>query len=168
MKTKLIIRPECIADYATIGDLQARAFGNRVSEPLVVALLRRRRSFDPELSLVAEIDGRIIGHVLFSPHQIRLLDQTVPAVNLAPIAVDPAFQGQGIGSRLIAEGHAVAAARGYTISFLLGHPTYYPRFGYRTRAYGSAQLAVSIDALPDDLLEIHDPTNGDVPALYEL
>ncbi|HCJ35065.1 MAG TPA: hypothetical protein DHV65_12310 [Ktedonobacter sp.] len=166
--TQMIIRPECIADYATIGVLQARAFGNRVGEPLIVALLRQRRSFDPELSLVAEIDGRIIGHVLFSPHQIRLLDQIVPAVNLAPIAVDPAYQGRGIGSRLIAEGHAVAAARGYTVSFLLGHPTYYPRFGYRTHAYGSAQVAVSVDALPDDLLEIRDPTYEDVPALHEL
>jgi predicted N-acetyltransferase YhbS len=101
--TKILIRPERVTDYAEISSLHACAFGNRLGEPLIVALHRQRRAFDPELSLVAEIDGRLIGHVLFSPHHIRLLGSTVPAVNLAPIAVQPAYQGQGIGGQLITE-----------------------------------------------------------------
>ncbi len=166
--TKLFIRPERITDYAEIASLHARAFDNRVGEPLVVALHRQRRVFDPELSLVAEIDGHLVGHVLFSPHQIRLLDSTVSAVNLAPIAVQPAYQGQGIGGQLIAEGHAIAASRGYTVSFLLGHPSYYPRFGYHTHAYGSSQLVLPIEVSSHEPLEVRAPTDEDVPALYEL
>ncbi len=162
------IRPEQVSDYAEIGALHARAFGNRTGEPLVVALLRQRRVFDPQLSLVAEIDGRIVGHVLFSPYQMRLLDQTVPVVNLAPIAVDPSHQGQSIGGRLIAEGHAVAAAKGFLISILLGHPTYYPRFGYHTHAFGSSQLTLSINASESEVLEVRGPTHEDVPALAQL
>src|SRR5581483_12018975 len=52
--SELLIRAETVADYAALGDLHARAFGNRAGEPLIVALLRQRRGFDPELSLIAE------------------------------------------------------------------------------------------------------------------
>jgi putative acetyltransferase len=165
---KILIRPERVSDYAEIAALNARAFDNRTGEPLVVALQRQRRVFDPELSLVAESDGHVVGHVLFSPHQMRLLDVSVPTVNLAPIAVEPAYQRQGIGGKLIAEGHAVAASKGYTVSILLGHPTYYPRFGYQTHAYGSAQLTLSTTAPAPEQLEVHKPTDEDVAALCEL
>jgi putative acetyltransferase len=166
--SKILIRPERVADYAGIASLHARAFGNRTGEPLVVALYRQSRVFDPELSLVAEIDGQIVGHVLFSPHQMRLLDSSVSAVNLAPIAVEPAYQGQGIGGQLIVEGHAIAASKGYSVSFLLGHTTYYPRFGYRTHAYGSSQLLLSIEVSSHEELEVRSPINEDVPVLCEL
>jgi putative acetyltransferase len=165
---KIGIRPERVTDYAEIASLHTRAFNNRTGEPLVVALHRQQRMFDPELSLVAEIDGHLVGHVLFSPHQMRLLDSTVPAVNLAPIAVQPAYQGQGIGGRLITEGHAIAASKGYSMSFLLGHPTYYPRFGYHTHAYGSSQLLLPLEEPFHELLEVRGPTDEDVPALGEL
>jgi putative acetyltransferase len=166
--TRWIIRPESITDYPDIGLLQARAFGNRAGEALIIALLRQRRAFDPELSLVAETNGRVVGHVLFSPHQMRLLNQVVRSVNLAPIAVDPVYQGRGIGGQLIIEGHKIAAAKGYTVSILLGHTSYYPRFGYHTHAFGSAQVVVPINAHTDNLLDVHSPTSEDVPDLYEL
>ena len=149
----ITIRHEQITDYATIGELHARAFGNRAAESTIVALLRLRRAFDPELSLVAEIDGRVIGHALFSPYQIRLLGQTIPAVNLAPIAVEPKYQGQGIGGHLILEGHRLAATRGYLVCFLLGHTSYYPRFGYQTHAFGSAQVLVRSDEILGSVLD---------------
>ena len=164
----LSIRYETIADYAAIADLQARTFGHRAAEAIIVALHRHRSAFDPELSLVAQIDDQIVGHVLFSPHRMRLLDQTVPAVNLAPIAIDPPYQRQGIGGRLIAEGHGVATAKGYVVSFLLGHTDYYPRFGYRMHAYGSAQTTVAVNALAGEPLEQRSPTSFDVPALRAL
>ena len=164
----ITIRQELVTDYATIGALHAQAFGNRAVESTIVALLRQRRSFDPELSLVAEIDGRVIGHALFSPYQIRLLGHTIPAVNLAPIAVEPKYQGQGIGGQLIFEGHRLAAARGNLVSFLLGHTSYYPRFGYQTHAFGSAQVVVKSDEIFGKLLDTRGPTNEDVAMLHTL
>ena len=164
----ITIRQEQITDYATIGELHARAFGNRAAESTIVALLRQRRAFDPELSLVAEIDGRLIGHALFSPYQIRLLGLTIPAVNLAPIAVDPKYQGQGIGGQLILEGHRLAVAKGDLVSFLLGHTSYYPRFGYQTHAFGSAQVMVRSDEILGNVLDTRSPKNEDVARLHAL
>jgi putative acetyltransferase len=172
----MTIRPETTADYAAIADLHARAFGHRAGEALIVALHRQRAAFDPDLSLVAEEEGRVVGHVLFSPHRLRLLDQDVRAVNLAPIAVEPASQGRGIGGRLIGEGHTVAAGKGYAISFLLGHTSYYPRFGYRTHAFGAARTTAPMAPFisptgatpPTGSLEWRDLTPTDVPGLRAL
>jgi putative acetyltransferase len=166
--TTMIIRPERVTDYSEIALLNAIAFGNRAVEASIVALLRQRRTFDPELSLVAERDGRVIGHVLFSPYKLRLLDRTIPAVNLAPLAMHPAYQGQGIGGQLINEGHRIAREKGYEVSVLLGHPTYYPRFGYHTHAYGTAQMVISMNAIHEDRLETRSPTNEDVSLLHNL
>jgi len=165
MQSSLAIRPETVHDYAAIADLHACAFGNRSHEPMVVTLLRHRAAFDPELSLVADRDGRVVGHVLFSPHTIRLLGHVVRAVNLAPIAVEPARQGQGIGGALIEEGHRIARARGYAVSFLLGHSSYYPRFGYRTRAYGWSQVTVVTEGLTAERLEVQAPRPDDIDPL---
>jgi len=113
----MLIRPERVTDYPGIATVHARAFSTQRGVPLIVTLQCQRREFDPELSLLAEVDGRIAGHILFSPYQMRLLDQTIPSVNLSPLGIDPAYQRQGIGGRLIAEGHAIAAAKGYLPKF---------------------------------------------------
>jgi predicted N-acetyltransferase YhbS len=146
------VRPETIADYPAIADVNVRAFG-KGREALIVSLHRHRTGFDPELSLVAERDGTVIGHALFSAHTIRLLDADVPAVILGPIAVLPEHQGQGIGGALIEEGHGVAAAKGNAVSFLIGHRTYYPRFGYRINAYGEWIVQVPVAGLGESELE---------------
>lgn len=164
----ITIRPETVADYADIANLHVRAFNNRADVPAIVALQRQRRSFDPTLLLVAERNGRVLGHVMFMPEQIRLLGQTVPAVNLSPIAIEPACQRQGVGGLLIREGHTLAAAKGYKFSILLGHDTYYPRFGYHVRAYGPSQMAVAHSSPADDVLETRRPTSADMAALQEL
>lgn len=148
------IRAEQPEDYAAIADIHVRAFGNRPVEAMIVALHRHHPAFDPELSLVAEVRGRVVGHVLFSPHLIRLLDENVRSVNLAPIAVLPELQGQGIGSALIRQGHDRARSKRFAVSYLLGHRSYYPRFGYRSRAFGSAQArAATPVAAPQSLTE---------------
>lgn len=161
------IRPETVQDYPAIAAINARAFGFAPSEALIVALARHHPAFDPELSLVAELDGRVIGHVLFTRQVIRLLNADVPAVLLAPIAVDPAYHGQGFGGALIVEGHNIARAKGYTLSFLLGHATYYPRFGYRTGVYGASSVTVTAGEAVESL-ETRPPTEADVPALQAL
>lgn len=164
----MLIRPETVADYAAIARIHARAFGQRAAEAVIVALLRQRRAFDPELALVAELDGEIVGHILFSPYQMNLLGQTLPAVNLAPVAVDPLHQNQGIGSHLIREGHAIAAAKGYRVSVLLGHTAYYPRFGYQTSAFAHTQVLATPAALPHLSLATRNPSDDDLPALHNL
>jgi predicted N-acetyltransferase YhbS len=163
------IRHETIADYAAIARVNARAFADDPKVGLIPTLHRQRARFDPELSLVAEQDGRIIGHVLFSPQTIRLLGQDVDVVNLSPLAVDPDFQRQGIGGMLVREGHRVAAAKGYPLSFLIGHPPYYPRFGYLQRAFGGSSLKVATAGFPVGDLETHPLlSEADIPALRDL
>ena len=76
---------------------------------------------------MAESDGRVAGHILFT--EIRIADTTQLA--LAPLSVVPSLQRMGIGGQLIREGHRIAKEMGYTFSVVLGHPDYYPRFGYR-------------------------------------
>jgi predicted N-acetyltransferase YhbS len=162
------IRPERVTDYAAIADVNARAFGNRASEPAIVALHRQRVAFDPELSLVAEAEGRVVGHALFSPRTVRLLGRDVPAVSLAPIAVLPEAQRQGIGGRLIEEGHRVARTKGFPFSFLIGHADYYPRFGYEQHAYGFSRVTVPVRELPAGSLEERAPAPHDLSGLQEL
>ena len=164
----MLIRPERVTDYPGIATVHTRAFSAQRGVPLIVTLQRQRREFDPELSLLAEVDGRLAGHILFSPYQMRLLDQTIPSVNLSPLGIDPAYQRQGIGGRLIAEGHAIAAAKGYLVSTVLGHPTYYPKFGYQTHAFGSTQLTLPSDPAARPILETRSPTEEDIPALHAL
>jgi putative acetyltransferase len=175
MNKSLVIRPETLSDYAPIADVNVQAFDNRAAEALIVTLLRNRGRFDPELSLVTEIEGRIVGHVLFSPYDVQVLGESVPAVNLAPIAVHPAHQKQGIGGRLIREGHQIARSKGYKFSLLVGHPTYYPRLGYKVRAYGtsSLKLPTASHAFASLLSErvrltVRGPEARDVPLLRDL
>lgn len=143
----MLIRAETIQDYPAIGELVYRAFAPEVNVPFIIALSRQLRAFDPQLSLVAEIDGRVVGHGLFMPQLIRLMDQEVPSVNLSPLAVDPAYQKQGVGAAIMREGHRLAAQKGMAVSFLLGHDTYYPRLGYQTHAYGASSLEVNVASL---------------------
>lgn len=164
----MIIRSETTRDYAAIAAVNVHAFDNRATEALIVTLHRHRPAFDPELSLVAEHDGRIVGHVLFSPRSIRLLDHDVAAVNLAPIAVDPKVQKTGIGARLIQEGHARAREKGYELSFLLGHTSYYPRFGYLMHAFGGSSVTVATADLPHEDLSGCSPTQADILVLRDL
>lgn len=164
------IRHETVQDYAAIGDLNAQAFDGQPMVGYLVSMLRHYKHFDPELSIVAEIDGQIVGHVLFTPRVIRLLGQDMQTVNLSPIAVDPAHQGKGIGGAIIQAGHDAARAKGYALSVLVGHPTYYPRFGYVQHIYGSATVEVTASSLPqiDNSLTTRTPEAGDIPALVEL
>lgn len=119
-----------------------------MGEVPLISVLRNRATFDPDLSLVAELHGEIIGHVLFTPQQACVKGETLDAVILAPIAVHPDFQKRGVGSMLIEEGHKRAVQKGFQFSLLLGHSSYYPRFGYRTNMFGSSHIRIHVNDIP--------------------
>jgi putative acetyltransferase len=166
----LNIRAETIADTQTIADINRRAFGG-LFEPQIVALARQHASYDPALSLVAERDGQIVGHALFLRHRMRLMGEEVAIVGLGPIAAAPEFQKQGVGGALIEAGHSLARERGCVLSLLLGHDTYYPRFGYRTHQHGAASVEVTramLSGISSITLERRAPIDADIPALIAL
>lgn len=126
----VIIRREKAADQSVIYSLVKSAFASAEhadgTEHDLVNALRRGEAYVPQLSLVAEMDGRIVGHIMFTKAKIG--DTTVLA--LAPLSVLPEYQRRGVGSALIQEGHRIAGELGYGYSIVLGSETYYPRLGY--------------------------------------
>lgn len=139
---QVIIRPETEADYPSVFDLTEQAFRTlEISdhrEQYLIERLRLSSSFVPELSLVAcTDDDLIVGHILLTKIQIEDGSVNHEALILAPVSVLPAFQNQGIGSRLICAAHDAARELGFGAVVLVGHEHYYPRFGYRLcRLYG--------------------------------
>lgn len=122
---ELTIRPETGGDVAAIREVEEAAFGQPDEADLVDRL---RDDGEVLLSLVAEVDGRIEGHILFT--RLWIDPGSVPAVALAPLAVSPTWQRRGIGGRLIEAGLEVLRQQDERIVFVLGHPSYYPRFGF--------------------------------------
>lgn len=121
------IRREQPQDIAAIWRVNEAAF-SRPGEADLVDALRQRGAIT--LSLVAEQDGVIIGHILFSPVIITAEDGLVTAVGLGPLAVSPAHQRTGVGSRLVQTGLDILRQASHTLVIVLGHATYYPRFGF--------------------------------------
>ena len=126
----LTVRAEAPEDFEAIGEVNRQAFGGEDEARLVGAL---RAGGYARLSLVAEEGGRVVGHILFSDLPIVTQRCTLQALSLAPLAVLPDRQRQGIGSRLVREGLRACADAGHRIVVVLGHPDYYPRFGFSSR-----------------------------------
>jgi putative acetyltransferase len=123
----LLTRPETAADHEAVRHVHRLAFGQDDEARLVEAL---RAGGYARVSLLAESDGQVVGHVLFSDLPIITQDGSVGALALAPLAVLPACQGQGIGSALVRRGLAACRERGHRIVVVLGHPDFYPCFGF--------------------------------------
>ena len=121
------IRPEQEADHQQIRIINTSAFETDAEANLVDAL---RQSDIPIISLVAEDENQLIGHILFSPVSLAGQAPACAIAGLAPMAVLPAWQGKGVGSRLVREGLKYCAEAGYVAVVVLGHPDYYPRFGF--------------------------------------
>jgi len=133
---KLLIREETQADYDAIREVNKLAFGGD-DEARLVDQLRATGHF--LVSLVAVECDRVVGHILFGDLPIETSRGAIPAASLAPMAVRPEFQRRGIGSALVNAGLAACRERGKAVVIVLGHETYYPRFGF------SAQLAKPIE-----------------------
>jgi putative acetyltransferase len=130
-----VIRAERAEDIVRVRDVNLRAFDTPLEAKLVDAL---RRDADPIISLVA-VDGRaLVGHILFSPVTV-LLQPDLRVMGLAPMAVTPERQRQGIGSALVREGLAACERLGAAAVVVVGHAHYYPRFGFvPASSYGLA------------------------------
>jgi putative acetyltransferase len=123
------VRVETDADHDAVETIHRAAFG-QAEEARIVRALRGSQAFLPELSLVAEHGGQIVGHILFSKLLIRGEKGDTPGLALAPMAVLPERQGRGIGTELVRRGVDEARRLGHEIVVVLGHPDYYPRFGF--------------------------------------
>lgn len=143
-----IVRQETDKDYRGITNVNNLGFGQK-NEGQLILRLRKTKKYIPDLSLVAEIEGRIVGHILFYPIEIKSDDQVFPSLALAPMAVLPEYQKQGIGSRLVEEGLKKARKLGFKSVIVLGHAAYYPRFGFEPASRWSIRSPFDV---PDDVI----------------
>lgn len=125
-RSAITVRPAAPGEIHAVLDLERDAFGGEEEAAIAAALAADPAVFVPELSLVAVDGDRIVGHVLLTRAHVG----GVPAVLLAPLAVAPDRQHQGIGGMLVHEGLTRARELGAALALVLGHPGYYPRFGF--------------------------------------
>lgn len=128
MPSEFSVRAEAPDDSAAVFEVVADAFPTESEAALVDEL---RGATDPQISLVAEMGGLVVGHVLFTPVEIEAPDRVIQGMGLAPLAVREAYQRQGAGSALVAAGLSRCREAGESVVVVLGHPAYYERFGFR-------------------------------------
>ena len=121
------IHLETPKDVDSIRNVNEQAFG-QAAEATIVDKLRNRNALT--LSLVATKDNEVVGHIAFTKVTIESEDSSFEAIALAPMAVLPAYQRKGIGSQLVNAGLEECRRLGQEIVVVLGHPDYYPRFGF--------------------------------------
>lgn len=130
MTSTIIIRDETAADIATIWDVTVAAFNTLAisnhTEQFIVEALRAAGALT--VSLVAEVDGRVVGHVAFSP--VRVSDGTENWYGLGPLSVLPAYQRQGVGKALVEAGLSRLKGLNAGGCCVVGHPDYYRKFGF--------------------------------------
>ena len=161
-RLKVSVRAETKSDQEAIKEVNEQAFG-RPMEAGVVEKVRQSSGFIPELSLVAEREKQIVGHILFSELAIEGEGQSWTVLALGPIAVRPEFQKQGVGGQMIQAGLERATTLGYGVVVLIGHPTYYPRFGFVPAGQFGLKCSIPVPEdvfmayllLPDGLNGIH-------------
>ena len=152
-----MIRREIPEDIEAIRHVNEEAFGGKEEADIVDALRKRSATV---LSLVATDEGRVIGHILFSPVIIESESSSFGAVALAPMSVLPEYQGKGIGSELVRAGLDECRALGHELVVLVGHADYYPRFGFVPARERSIECEFEV---PDEawmLLELREGALG--------
>ncbi|MBM6617450.1 GNAT family N-acetyltransferase [Bacillus suaedaesalsae] len=154
------IRTEHPHDHQEVFNLNYKAFGKREDESRLIERIRKSDNFIPGLSLVAELDRKIVGHLLISKATLKDGNEETEVLVLAPIAVNPEMQKSGIGSALIEEGLRRSKELEYGLVFLIGHPSYYPRFGFKPgRDY---QFDLKQYNVPNDVFMVKELREGDL------
>ena len=150
----MLIREEVPSDAAAIAALNRASFGGGYEADLIARLRADKLVI---ASLVAQVRAKIVGHILFSMLPTEMDGRTIRAAALAPMAVQPELQNQGIGSKLVEEGLKAARARRIEAVVVLGHPAYYPRFGFsadlarRLAAPFSGEAFMALELVPGAL-----------------
>ena len=169
MKPAITIRDETDADINAIAEVTVAAFKTLAisnhTEQFIIEALRAANALS--ISLVAEADGRVVGHVAFSP--VTISDGSANWYGLGPVSVLPDYQRRGVGSALIREGLSRLKGRGARGCCLVGHPDYYRRFGFEnTRGVVHAGvpeevfLALVFDGrIPQGMVEYHEGFKAD-------
>lgn len=128
----LKVRKAFKSDRQEISDIVIAAFGDVQGQEVsdLITDLLADSSARPLVSLVATIDDTIVGYILFTNAHIKHFERNVSSAILAPLSVHPEFQNLGIGGRLIKEGLKKLKTMGVELVFVLGHPSYYPKYGF--------------------------------------
>lgn len=167
------IRKETLADYRIVEELTREAFWGSMEHPtcdgehLIVHKLRNLPSFVEDLDFVAEVEGRIAGHIIYSLAKVVMPDnREIEVLNFGPISVHPDYKRLGVGSALMRHSIAEAARLGYRAIIFYGHPDYYPRFGFRRAGrYGIVSSGgESLDALM--AMELYDGALNGIAGRY--
>ena len=157
---EVTIRQETPQDYEAVFCLIERAFKDTEfsdhREQFLVQRLRKSNAFVPELSIVAEVDNKIVGHILLTRIEIRNGETSFESLALAPVSVLRDYQGIGIGGKLIIESHRVAKKLGYRSIVVLGHASYYPKFGYKRADFYGIRLPFDVPGENCMVIELTD------------
>ena len=146
-KITVDIRPETPGDIPAIAMVNTHAFGQD-NEARLVEKIRAGAHYLPDLSLVSVQNGDVVGHLMFSTVLIQCDDgRSCETLALAPVAVEPAYQRCGIGSVLVRAGLKRARESGWESATVLGHPAYYPKFGFRRASLWNIRPPFSV---PDE------------------
>lgn len=157
----LIIRPEATSDFETIYNFVKLAFETAEhsdgSEQDFVNRLRASEHYIPELALVAEDGGRIIGHLMLTKFTIHSEQEPFETLLLAPLAVHLDYRKQGVGSELVGQSFELAKQMGYHSIIVLGDPAYYCRFGFKP----STDFGLTcLNEIPSEYIQACELTEG--------
>jgi putative acetyltransferase len=141
------IRHEKAGDEADVRQINEEAFGSSLEAGIVESL----REKPGAISLVATVAGRVTGHILFTPVTLERPSRGLKLAALGPMAVRPDLQRQGIGTQLVHAGLRECSRTGYTAVVLVGHPDFYPRFGFSPAAARGLRCEFQV---PDDVFMV--------------
>ncbi|PKR76857.1 GNAT family N-acetyltransferase [Halalkalibacillus sediminis] len=167
----ITIRQETPNDYQATEKVVEAAFKNAEftdhDEHNLVARLRKSEAFVPQLSLVAEDDNQLVGHIMLSRIRINSESKSIESLALAPVSVLPDYQGKGIGKELIMETLNQARILNFKSVIVLGHPEYYKKLGFRNASLWGIKAPFDV---PDDAfmaLELEEKSLADVTGVVQ-
>jgi predicted N-acetyltransferase YhbS len=160
-KSNITLRLERPEDYRIVEELTREAFWKNsrhiCDEHLLVNRLRRAAAFVPELDYVAEVDGKLVGHIIYSKSRIEdASGKTYETLTFGPLSVLPGYQNTGVGKALMLHTFAEARRLGYRAVLIFGHPDYYPRVGFRRASEFGITTADGMNFDPFMALPLYD------------